>query len=190
MTSVRPSEESTELTDLAQRVAGVSATEGIPIVSSALAERPKSARLLFLRGSLRAETGDYEGALSDFSSAVGFAPDFAIARFQWGLLTLCLGREASAQQILEPLDELPVTDALRLFKEGLLLLSGGQPVAGVERLKAGQRANLAYPPLNRDMQLLIDRAMTPDHAQATEPTETSNDSHVLLSGYLTGITKH
>lgn len=173
--------------ELARRVAALDGEQARSAVEQALRQWPTSPELLFLRGSLFAEDRDYVRALEDFQSATDRAPGFAIARFQQGLLLLCLGQAEAARQIWAPLDALEQGNCLRLFKDGLCLLADNQLERAVARLREGQASNTSYPPLNRDMQILIERAL--DRVAASGP-DTEQELHVLLAGYLDRSTRH
>lgn len=174
--------------ELARRVAALDGQDAIAAVSEALRGSPGSAKLHFLRGSLFAEDGDYAKALADFQAATDLAPDFAIARFQLGLLELSLGKSDRAKSVWAPLDQLAENDCLRLFKQGLCQIADERLQEGVEWLRAGLQVNQSFPPLNRDMQLLIDRAE--ERLQKGEDRAVDEGLHVLLAGYLGGSTRH
>lgn len=139
---------------------------------------PEDARLHFLRGSLLIGAQRNIEAHGALSRAVALAPDFAIARFQLGFFELTSGEPAAALATWAPLADLPEGHYLRLFREGLGLLIEDRFEDAVSRLQAGMRANSENPPLNRDMQLLIDEcrpligpgsgtSATPDDESAT-----------------------
>lgn len=176
------------LTELTRRVSAMDDQAAIAAVEEAIRGSPGNARLHFLRGSLFAENGDYPKALADFQAATELAPDFPIARFQLGLLELCLGQSERAKEIWRPLDQLEENNCLRLFKEGLCHLADERLQEGVDRLQAGRATNRTFPPLNRDMQLLIDRSL--ERLQKGESRSADQDLHVLLAGYLGGSTRH
>jgi tetratricopeptide (TPR) repeat protein len=167
---------------VAENIAQLSSEEGLHELGVLLDKFPDDARLLFLRGSLHADVRDYEAAATDFGRSVEKDPAFHIARFQYGLLLLCLDRTERARQVWEPLDALNDDDCLLLFKRGLCALIDGDVERGVATLQAGQRANAAFPPLNGDIQQLIDRA----RAQ-TDAAQAPGEEHLLLGTYRKGF---
>ena len=179
---------------LQQIVARVSASEddeALVVLDQALAEWPEDARLRFLRGSIQAQSAQYDIAMKDFETAVTLDPEFDIARFQLGLLHLTSGRPGRALRVWERLDRLDDTDCLKLFKTGLAYLIDDRFEDCVRLLQAGISNNSQFPPLNRDMQMVIDR-LHAHHAVVSESEVKSEDPsmHVLLSGYLHSKTKH
>ncbi|WP_375397066.1 hypothetical protein [uncultured Sphingomonas sp.] len=149
--------------------------DDIALVDRALADFPEDPRLHFLRGSLLAGIGRPIEALSALKAAVTLAPDLAIARFQLGFFQLTSGEAAEALSTWGPLAPLPAGNYLRLFVGGLTYLIRDEFPQATEQLKLGIAANQENPPLNRDMQLIIDRiaeiandaATTDDAASAT-----------------------
>lgn len=125
-----------------------------------LVEYPLDARLHFLRGSLLAGVGRQIEALPALRQAVELAPDFAIARFQLGFFLLTSGEPADALSVWGPLAMLPKDHYLRLFVAGLTHLIRDEFEEVVRYLDQGMAANEENPPLNRDMQLIIDKVRT------------------------------
>lgn len=173
---------------VAEHVAARDVADAICVVDRVIKEFPRDARLRFLRGSLCAEAKDYDAALKDFDGAVQLDPQLAIARFQSGLLLLCLGHADEARRVWAPLDLLKDGNCLRIFKRGLCFLMDEQLAESVAILKVGQKANRSFLPLNTDMQLLINLATSRLESSGNQPAE--EGIHVLLSGYLGSTTKH
>lgn len=121
-----------------------------------LAHYPEDARLHFMRGSLLAGEQDYAAARTAMRRAVDLAPDYPIARFQLGLLLLTCGEAYPAQETWGPLHNLPRDHYLRLFVEGLMCLVRDDFAGTIRLLEQGIAANHENPPLNRDMQMVID----------------------------------
>lgn len=167
---------------VAEKIAQLSSEEGLHELGVLLDRFPDDARLLFLRGSLQADVRNYEAAAADFGLSVEKDPAFHIARFQYGLLLLCLDRPERARQVWEPLEALGDDDGLLLFKRGLCSLIDGDVERGVATLQAGQRANAAFPPLNGDIQQLIDRAKA-----QTDAAQSPGEDHLLLGTYRKGF---
>jgi tetratricopeptide (TPR) repeat protein len=123
-----------------------------------IAEFPDDARLHFLRGSILASIGRPIEALPALSRAVALAPDFAIARFQLGFFQLTSGEAANALATWGPLALLPESNYLRKFVAGLTHLIRDEFAESIVQLRDGIAANDENPPLNHDMQLLVDQA--------------------------------
>lgn len=119
---------------------------------------PEDARLHFLRGSILANIGRPIEALPALKRSVELAPDFALARFQTGFFQLTSGEAADALGTWGPLALLPADNYLRMFVGGLTHLIRDEFAEAVEQLREGIAANAENPPLNRDMQLIIDQA--------------------------------
>ena len=171
-----------QLRQVAVSLSGLPSEEGIGRLDDLTETYPEDAKLFFLRGSLHADIKQYDAALQDFGRSTSLDPGFAIARFQYGLLLLFSGDDGKAREVWALLDRLDEDDCLSLFKRGLCALADGRRDEGFALLKAGQHSNLAFPPLNADMQLILDRAVQGDGLQAAFPD--TRETHVLLKGYV------
>lgn len=138
----------------------LSGAAGVEAIDAALVEAPGDPRLHFLRGSVLAGDRRYDEARIAITRAVDMAPDFAIARFQLGFLEFTSGEAGRAGQTWAPLQALPQDDALRLFATGLMRLPADDIEGAVAALRLGIAANTQNPPLNRDMQMLIDELLS------------------------------
>jgi tetratricopeptide (TPR) repeat protein len=116
---------------------------------------PEDSRLHFLHGSLLAAAGHFGAAQDSIARAIRIAPDYAIARFQLGFLQFTSGDAAAATVTWRPLLERGGGDALRLFVEGLEALAVDDFPGAAERLRRGIAANDVNPPLNADMERLL-----------------------------------
>ena len=125
-----------------------------------IGDYPDDPRLHFLRGSILASIGRPIEALPALRKAVELAPDFAIARFQLGFFQLTSGEAANALSTWGPLALLPEQHYLRMFVAGLTHLIRDEFDEAVAQLRAGIAANDENPPLNRDMQMIIDQTST------------------------------
>lgn len=141
-----------------------------------------------------AQNREYDLAEGAFISALQLQPGLAIARFQLGLLQLTNGRPAAALSTWAPLEKLPESDSLRLFKTGLEQMALDQFDEAKVNLRRGLEANRENPALNRDMQMMIDAIQSHQDASAapgqsdgmsTDVTEenASGTAHFLLSRY-------
>jgi len=160
------------------------ATDELERADRLIAEYPEDARLHFLRGSMLVGIGRSIEALPALRKAVELAPDFAIARFQLGFFLLTSGDAAEALSVWGPLALLPEGHYLRLFVGGLTHLIRDEFGDAILVLDAGIAANDENAPLNRDMELIIDKVkmLTPsDSNSAVEPDVSATS---LLLGQL------
>ena len=141
------------------QTAGQDDAAGLNQLDHLLAVYRGDARLHFLKGSLQAGLQNYDQARESMSQAVALAPDFALARFQLGLLALSSGDPDAALVTWEPLQNLTPDHALRLFARGLQYLIADDFPAALETLRLGIASNTELPVLNRDMQMVIDEAL-------------------------------
>ncbi len=125
---------------------------------------------LFLLGSEYAQIGLMDDAKQCMARAIERAPDFAIGRFQLGLLCLTSGAAADAEAIWAPLAHLPANHPqagyLGAFHRGLLHLIRDEFDGVVEQLTLGIGLNLENPALNVDMQRVVDEVRQLQAAQA------------------------
>jgi tetratricopeptide (TPR) repeat protein len=136
-----------------------------------ICEHPDDPRLHFLRGSILASIGRPIEAMPALRRAVELAPDFAIARFQLGFFQLTSGEAANALSTWGPLALLPEQNYLRMFVAGLTHLIRDEFEEAIGQLRSGIAANHENPPLNRDMQLIIDQTATLIPANRTGESE-------------------
>src|ERR1700729_1605542 len=87
---------------------------GMASLEEAIESWPRDPRLRFLKGSMLAARERYADAKAEMRRAVDLAPDFAIARFQLGLLLLSSGDAFGALETLGPLQALAPENYLRL----------------------------------------------------------------------------
>ena len=153
---------------------------------------PRDARLHFLRGSILVGAGRPIEAYSALSRAVDIAPDFAIARFQLGFFQLTSGEANNAVATWAPLERLEDGHYLKLFVEGLRHLIADDFDAAFRLLARGMEANTENPPLNRDMQLLIDRCRQVGAVKEAKPEaevaegEGDSEESVSATSFLLG----
>ena len=125
--------------------------------------------------------------------AVDLAPEFAIARFQLGFFLLTSGEPAEALSVWGPLAMLPKENYLRMFVAGLTHLIRDEFDETIRNLEQGIAANPENPPLNRDMQLIIDqvRTLQADKAAAGPGADDSvSATSFLLNQFGTKPTRH
>ena len=160
------------------------ATDVLALMERLTDAHPDDPRLHFLRGSVLAGANRPIEAHAALSRAVALAPDFSIARFQLGFFELTSGEAGRALATFEPLDSLPADHHLRWFAKGLRHLIRDEFEAAVAALQAGIDANTENLPLNRDMQLIIDRCAETNPVEASETSATS----LLLGQFGRGTT--
>src|SRR5918993_1176883 len=148
-------------------------------IESLIEEHPADARLHFLGGSLLAALARYDEARAAMGRSIAIAPDFAIARFQLGLLELSSGDGAAADSTLEPLAELESEDALVLFARGLRHLARDDLAIAADLLRQGMACNRDHPLVSRDMELIVAR-IEEGAGEASEPDEATSAAQMLL----------
>lgn len=153
-------------------------------VEALLAEFPEDARLHFLRGSMLVGAGRLIEAHRSLSRAVEIAPEFAIARFQLGFFQLTSGEADRAIETWGPLDRLPDGHYLRAFVDGLRCLIRDDFNGAISRLREGIGLNTENPPLNRDMQLIIDQCLP--LAAGGDAAEAVSETSLILKQFSGG----
>jgi tetratricopeptide (TPR) repeat protein len=150
--------------------------DGMIRLENLLVEFEGDPRLHFLNGSLLAGAKDYAAARVAMRRAVDLAPDFAIARFQLGFLLLTSGEPHAAQEAWGPLHGLPRDHYLHHFVLGLCHLIRDEFSAAIAELQEGIGRNAENPPLNNDMQLIIDEVRRKDDTIGSEAPLSSAQS--------------
>lgn len=161
--------------ELRELMAGMASPDDASLVraSELIARYPEDARLHFLHGSMLAGLSRWIEAHNALKRAVELSPDFAIARFQLGFFQLTSGESAGALDTWGRLDALPNEHYLRSFVDGLRALIRDDFAATVTNLRAGIARNSENPPLNHDMELIIERCLpllNEDCAEASSET--------------------
>ena len=179
--------------DIQNLVAQMQTGEIDPItaIDVLLSSYPKDARLHFLKGSNLAGQGRLIEAHGSLSDAVEIAPDFAIARFQLGLFQLTSGESNNALKTWARLDMLPDEHYLKLFVVGLRHMVRDEFSECIESLQAGIAVNVENPPLNNDMNLVIEQCKpflsgeTGATNAQTEEEDTTSATSVFLNQFKT-----
>lgn len=174
-----------ELQELMQAIEGNDGTD-LMRVDRLIADYPDDPRLHFLRGSILAGIGRPIEALPALNRAVDLAPDFAIARFQLGFFQLTSGEAANALGTWGPLALLPTDHYLRKFVAGLTHLIRDEFAEAQIQLREGIALNQENPPLNRDMQLIVDQVQALGSDQPTADGDVSASATSFLLGQLSG----
>lgn len=144
---------------------------------------PDNARLRFLFGSLLAGQRQYDQALQELSAAVQLDPAYEIARFQLGSLRLTGGDAAGAREAWALLADLADDHPLKCFKNGLEAIIEDRFEECVGWLENGILLNSTNPYLNRDMQLVIDRASAQIRINQANSSQPDGTTHLLIGGY-------
>ncbi len=152
-------------------------TQSLHLLDEAIRLQPESPIPYFLLGANCASEGKNDQAEAAFIACLSRAPDFAIARFQLGLLQLVNGRATTAQATWEPLLMLPKNHYLNCFTQGFLAILQGQKDEAKQLIDAGIAANTENLPLNGDMRGLLERlARVPEtHGSANPETALETD---------------
>lgn len=129
---------------------------GMRDLDGLLQDFPGDARLHFLKGSMLAGKQDFAAARDAMRHAVHLAPDYGVARFQLGMMLLSSGEAVEAQEVWGPLHALPPSHYLHLFVKGLGRMIHDDFSEAARLLKEGIAHNTENPPMNRDMQLILD----------------------------------
>jgi predicted Zn-dependent protease len=134
-----------------------------------------SPEALFMLGSEYAQLGLMDEAKANMGRALARAPDYAIARFQLGMLHLTSGEVEHARAAWAGLDALPASHPqayLAAFHRGMLHLMADDFDAAVAALKDGLAQNAENEPLNGDMRRVIDAIEhLPGRTAAATPPE-------------------
>jgi tetratricopeptide (TPR) repeat protein len=151
----------------------------------AMALEPGASMPYYLRATNFAHAGNYELAEACYTACLTRSPDFAIARFQLGLMQVTGGRAALGQATWELLLKLPADHYLRLFTQGLMSLLAQQFEQARATLRRGIAANQENLPLNGDMQGVLDRLQAAEASLGTDPgtQEAVSDAHFLIGAY-------
>lgn len=176
------------LPELLTRLQSAKGAAARRLLGDAIEAHPRDPRPLLLLAAEFVHSKEIDRAEAMYTAALQLAPDFAIARFQLGLLQLTSGRPAVAVATWAPLDGLDAKDPLRLFKTGLEALAQDRFDDTRRQLEEGISLNRSNPALNRDMQLVLDRiaAATPrgPGEGGTDPASSEGGGqHVLVSTY-------
>jgi tetratricopeptide (TPR) repeat protein len=156
---------------------------------------PRNADLRYLLGAEMAQQRDYEGAVLELSAAVALNPQLHAARFQLGLLHLTMAQPHHTVAVLAPLEDLDDTAALKFFKRGLEALIRDDFAPCIDNLQRGIELNTQIPPLNRDMQLIIDKVLALQQQQkaaaSAERESAKTEENVVRTDFSAyGHTRH
>lgn len=148
--------------------------------------QPDSGVPHFLIGSEHASAGDFDAAELAFACAVLLAPDFAIARYQLGLLQFSTRRAPLALLTWQPLLALPDNDALPHFVRGFRALAEDDFSDSLAHFRRGLACEPANPALCSDVLQLVDAVEKLERPRGSAPEEPVA-GHILLSTYGRGL---
>jgi tetratricopeptide (TPR) repeat protein len=181
------------LPELLQAMQNLTRQDAINLLDQAARQYPADPRPVLLIAAELMHANQVDQAEGAYLVALQRAPDFAIARFQLGLLQLTSGRPAAAMATWSPLDQLDEKDPLRLFKRGLEAMAQDQFSEARRLLLEGMAQNTVNQPLNVDMQKVLDRiaglgltdAAQPEGSEAAgqSPEKPAEGNHFLISSY-------
>lgn len=169
------------------RAADADSNAGIAALEQALPNYPDDARLHFMYGSLLIGERRFIAAHAALTKAVELDREFHLARFQLGFFELTSGEAAAAQRTWQPLKALPAAHYLARFVDGLEHLIADRFADCIAVLSDGIAANHENPPLNGDMQLIIERTRTA--LERGGSPEQSDDDVVSATSLLLGATR-
>lgn len=170
-------------------LAGSDEVAAIARIATLIETHPSDPRLHFLDGSLLAAQARYGEAREAMARSIEIAPDYAIARFQLGLLELSSGDAEAADATLQPLAEAASEDGLVLFARGLRHLARDELAVAAELLRQGMALNQDHPMVNRDMALILTR-IAEGGPGPVEPDEEVSAAQMLLREHAAKSTKH
>jgi tetratricopeptide (TPR) repeat protein len=170
---------------------------GLTELRSAVVNDPRNAELRYLLGAEMAQQKDYDGAVMEMSAAIALNPLLHVARFQLGLLHLTMARPDHSMAVLAPLEDLDDVSALKHFKRGLEALIRDDFANCIAHLGNGIALNKENEPLNRDMNMLMQRVATvmsenaaTQHAVTPSVAETAEETAVRTDFSLYNSTKN
>jgi tetratricopeptide (TPR) repeat protein len=132
--------------------------KSIGYIKSAIEQAPEDARMWYMLGTLYADIGLYNNAISNMEKALQLDKNYHIASFHLGLFYLMAGEQQKAEATWEVLNTLGQEHYLNLFKEGLLNIVHDNVQEGIDLIKNGINNNRINEGLNHDMQAAIDNA--------------------------------
>ena len=158
----------------------------LDLFAQASALAPASGLPHFLIGSEHASAGDIDAAEAAFARAVLLAPDFALARYQLGLLQFSSKRASMALLTWQPLFALPSPDPLGHFVRGFEALARDDFGVALGHYREGLACNDINQALAADVQRVVEAVeRLPRHAAEGNGQEPAGN-HILLSAYAKG----
>lgn len=159
----------------------------LDLFAQAGALQPHSAIPHFLAAAEHAAAGDVEAAEAAFANAVLLAPEFALARYQLGLLQFSTGRAAVALLTWAPLLALERGIALGHFAQGFAALARERLEESLEHFGEGLACQDANPAVAGDVRQVVQAVEGLLAAGRQEDAPEDTVQHVLLSAYGRGL---
>lgn len=152
---------------------------------------PNNGKAHYLLGSLHAEIGMHGQAAEEMALALELDPGLPdTARFQLGLLHITAGRVKEAEATWKHLNHLGDSNALFLFKTGMLHLVRDEFEQSAQALRAGIACNTFNEDLNNDMRKVLHDAEAAAGTLAAVISDSADDAalggqgqRMLLSVY-------
>lgn len=139
-----------------EAVNGDRTAEALDLLKALLERDPSHVFATYLLAAEHAQLGMLDEAERGFGRAVELAPDFDIARFQWGQIFLSRGEPAAARSALQPLAEKGAGDALCFYARGLIAAADEDASVAIAELERGLACPQDIPALASDMRRLAD----------------------------------
>lgn len=140
----------------------------------------------FLIASEQASAGQFAEAELSFAASLLLAPDFALARYQLGLLQFSSKRAPVALLTWQPLFALSEQESLLHFVRGFAALAQDAFDESLVHFRRGLECTPANPALCADIVQVIDAVQRLQSPPPADPEETPG-THVLLSAYSRGV---
>ena len=168
---------------LLQTLGNLDSAENLEALQNAAQVHPEDARPLLLIAAHFAEEGRVDEAEAAYIAALDRRPDFAMARFQLGLLQFSARRPAAACATWAQLDADSSSAALRLFKTGMTCLAVDDFADAARLIRQGIAENHENAPLNGAMQRLVNEIARCQTAAANPAQPAQSAQHYLFSAY-------
>ena len=149
----------------------------IHFLTEALNGNPQNSNNWALLAANYAEVHDYQNAKNCYMNALEIDPAFHIARFQLGLLQLCLAEFEASKNTWSQFDQLSDADPLRMFVAGIQSLMQDQFSDALTLLEKGITHNLYNQELNQDMLAMIERIKTIESTMQSDSVKDDVGSH-------------
>ena len=129
--------------------------EAVDLLKSLLEREPDHVFATYLLAAEHAQLGMLDEAERGFGRAVELAPDFDIARFQWGQLDWARGEPDAARSAQQPLAAKADGHALCHYARGLIATAQDDAQAAAAELQLGLSCPQEIAALEADMRRLI-----------------------------------
>ena len=167
-------------------VGGMKSEDAITYLRECIETTQGDPRVYVLLAAEFASAEQLDFAEGAYICALNRAPEFALARFQLGLLHFVQHRIAAAFAVWELLKPLGEEHPSQLFSSGIELYAIGKYAEALTTINRGIANNHENLALNQDMQKIIDaihRDMNAKEQTNETQTETDVSSVFLMSAY-------